>query len=116
MKEYKDSKEGKKRPPLSLDKIAEIENTSPPDWDRLLADVIKLKPGDEDADRYEKAIEALFTAMFYPSLSNPISQHKIHDKRKRIDITYTNRASTGFFSLDCPPLSVFPDSHRMQEL
>jgi hypothetical protein len=98
LRKYKESKAAKKRPPLSLDQLLDIENVAPPDWDKLLSDVTALRPGDEDAARYEKAIEALFTALFYPSLSNPISQHPVHEGRKRVDITYTNRASAGFFN------------------
>ena len=63
----------------------------------LLNNVISLAPGKEDADRYEKAIEALFTALFYPPLNSPISQHRIHNGRKRVDITYSNMATAGFF-------------------
>src|ERR1700722_10084122 len=33
----------------------------------------------------------------YPPLTSPISQHPIHEGRKRIDITYTNMATAGFF-------------------
>ncbi|EPZ5305429.1 hypothetical protein ACXO29_004178, partial [Cronobacter sakazakii] len=32
-----------------------------------------------------------------PSLCYPTKQHKIHDGRKRIDITYNNEAKYGFF-------------------
>lgn len=97
LKKYKDSKEAKKRPPLSLDQIAEIENSQPPDWNVLLKNVVSLTPGKDDADRYEKAIEALFTALFYPPLTSPISQHPIHNGRKRVDITYSNDGTAGFF-------------------
>ncbi|MGY3409163.1 hypothetical protein ACVWZV_005276 [Bradyrhizobium sp. GM5.1] len=94
---YKASKEAKKRPPLSHDKIAELENNSPPDWDALLHNVISLPTGNADADNYEKAIEAFFTAYFYPMLHSPVSQHKLHEGRKRVDIVYANSAGSGFF-------------------
>lgn len=97
LRRYKDSKEAKKRPPLSHQAIADIENSDPPDWNTLLKNVVSLIPGKDDADRYEKAIEALFTALFYPPLSDPISQHPIHGGRKRVDITYTNMGTAGFF-------------------
>src|SRR5207302_1265355 len=42
-------------------------------------------------------IEDLLTALFYPALANPQIQHEIHEGRKRIDVTYTNVASYGFF-------------------
>jgi hypothetical protein len=98
LKKYKDSKEAKKSRPISLEKITELANESPPDWDSLISNVISLAPGKDNADKYEKAIEALLTALFYPALTNPISQHRIHDDRKRIDITFTNMATGGFFS------------------
>jgi hypothetical protein len=77
--------------------MAKIAGAQPPDWQKLLKDVVSLRPGKDDADKYEKAIEALFTALFYPPLNSPISQHEIHEGRKRIDITYTNMATAGFF-------------------
>jgi hypothetical protein len=84
--------------PLSHEDIANIEAQAPPNWDRLLEDVLTLQPGDKDASAYETAVEGLLTALFYPMLTNPIFQHEIHGGRKRIDITYTNMATAGFFS------------------
>ena len=68
-----------------------------PDWDAILNNVLTIKAGRKEADRYEKAVEKLLYALFYPALANPISQHPIHNGRKRIDITFTNIASEGFF-------------------
>lgn len=85
-------------PPLTHEQIAEIEGTEGPDWDMLVADVVTVATGRPAAGQYEKAIEALLTALFYPVLTNPQVQHQIHGGRKRIDITYTNMASEGFFT------------------
>lgn len=63
----------------------------------LLARLRRIPPGRNDASEYERAVEALFTALFRPSLTDPVAQHNIHQGRKRVDITYTNVASTGFF-------------------
>ena len=42
-------------------------------------------------------MESLLTALFYPSLTKPVKQQEIHEGRKRIDLTYTNVATHGFF-------------------
>jgi hypothetical protein len=83
--------------PLNHEQIAEAENTDGPNWDKLLDNVIKTPVGREGAEAYEKAIESLFSALFYPVLVNPVFQNEIHQGRKRIDITYTNMALGGFF-------------------
>jgi hypothetical protein len=36
------------------------------------------------------------TALLYPLLVNPVPQRTIHEGRKRIDISYTNMAASGF--------------------
>jgi hypothetical protein len=84
-------------PPLSHIQIAEISGSEPPDWDALLSATTSLPTGNESADQYEKAVAGLLSALFYPSLSNPKRQMEIHEGRKRIDITYTNTATRGFF-------------------
>ena len=94
---YRRSKRDFVRPPLDHETLAANEGTPEPDWDTLLNDVTALPTGKATAGHYERAIESLLTALFYPSLSNPEMQTEIHDGRKRIDITYTNIATCGFF-------------------
>src|SRR5262249_40784099 len=95
--QYRAVKKDAKHLPLTLDDIASVEGTVGPNWNDLLKQVLGVPVGREDATRYEKAVEGLLTALFYPSLTNPIVQHEIHNGRKRIDITYTNMAVSGFF-------------------
>lgn len=83
--------------PLDHEQIAGVQESPLPNWPELLEDVISVVPGNEGAAAYERAIEALLSALFYPDLTNPIPQHSIHNGRKRIDITYTNVAAGGFF-------------------
>lgn len=97
LRRYKADKRDQEHLPLTHEDLALVENQVGPDWDRLLSDVLQLKPGTSDADKYEKAVEALLTALFYHALVNPVVQHEIHEGRKRIDVTYTNMAVAGFF-------------------
>lgn len=84
--------------PITHIKLAEVANIDIPRFDKLLADVVGIPPGREQAAAYENAIEALLTGILFPSLSSPKKQHEIHGGRKRIDITYVNSARTGFFA------------------
>lgn len=92
-------KEKGRRPflPLSHEDLQNVEEESPTDWDDLLRAVTSLPTGNASAETYERAIEALLTALFYPDLVHPIYQHEIHQGRKRIDIKYTNMGGAGFF-------------------
>ena len=94
---YKKAKAKQPHLPLTHEDLAQIENEPGPNWGQLLDDVVNLPTGEEAAAKYEKYVEALLTALFYPALTNPIVQHEIHDGRKRIDITYTNMGASGFF-------------------
>lgn len=94
---YRREKETTPSRPLTHEQLADIEDTEEPDWDTLLSDVLRIQPGRAEASDFEKAIEVLMTTLFYPVLANPQKQHKIHRGRKRIDITYTNMATQGFF-------------------
>lgn len=83
--------------PLTHRQISEAEESPLPNWSLLLRDVTSVLPGKEGAYKYESAVEALLSAMMYPVLAHPRVQTELHDGRKRIDITYTNMASQGFF-------------------
>lgn len=94
---YRTDKRRHIRPPLNHDQLAESEGTPRPDWHALLEAIAAIATGRAGADAYEKAIEALLSALLYPSLTNPQVQTPIHQGRKRVDITYTNAATEGFF-------------------
>ncbi|WP_216911859.1 hypothetical protein [Nocardia noduli] len=102
-----------KNPPAAISAaiIAEVTKTELPDLDALLQTVTSMPGGGGSlADNYEKAIEALLSALLYPSLVNPVRQEKIHEGRKRIDISYTNMGRNDFFywlSQHYPAANVF---------
>ena len=83
--------------PLSLSMLSEHADELPPNYNELLEAVVTLSPGHADADRYVDAIERLFTATLYPALRCPRKEFPINDGRKRIDLSYTNDATEGFF-------------------
>lgn len=88
----------RKSQPMTHHQLAEIENIDQPRFDKLLMAVTSLPTGNDHATAYENAIEALLSAIFFPSLSASEKQSRIHDGRKRIDIKYVNSAAKGFFS------------------
>jgi hypothetical protein len=94
---YKAEREKEPFDPLSHDEIADVKNVNHPNWDKLLSNVIDLPKGNASASVYEVSVEALLNALFYPDLVYPIAQHKIHDGRQRVDITYNNDAHKGFW-------------------
>ncbi|MGH6876903.1 MAG: hypothetical protein ACREHV_05915 [Rhizomicrobium sp.] len=82
LQKYRAAKKRNLYLPLTHEDLARAENRQAPNWDKLLANVVRLRPGDKDAPKYEKAIEGLLTALFYPNLTNPKFQHEIHEGRK----------------------------------
>ncbi len=67
------------------------------DFDILLGRVLDCVPGRADAGRYQRAVEQLLTALFYPALDNPKLEQHLNAGRKRVDIDYENQATRGFF-------------------
>ena len=52
--------------------------------------------------------------LFYPNLANPRKETPIHERRKRIDITFENSAEEGFFN-KLPTIYQIPSSLIMIE-
>jgi len=110
LRQYRQDKRNVYPPPLDHGALAVLEDTDPPDWTSLVANVRHVPTGRSSAGDYEDRIEQVLSAAFYPQLAHPQVQHEIHDGRKRIDITYTNLATTGFFrwlSDNYPAMHVF---------
>lgn len=85
------------KPVLTHAQIAKELETPLPDWDGLLNDLLNVAAGADEAKNYEKAVQALFDALFYPWLMYPMPQTRLNNGRKIVDITYTNVAQDDFF-------------------
>lgn len=94
---YRESKTQYIQPPMDHYTLAEALGTDVPDWDSLYQGATRVKPGSASADAYLNAVEKLLTALLYPNLVNPAKELRIHQGRKRIDITYVNLGVEGFF-------------------
>ncbi len=95
--QYRDKKLKSKQRPLQHEDFSNLEGAPDPDWDVLIQAVRAIPPGNATADAYHKAVAELLTALFYPSLTKPTLEQRINNGRKRIDITYWNAATGGFF-------------------
>jgi hypothetical protein len=93
------------RAPDSIEFLADKVGTPKPNWAKLLKDVVDCTPGKTDATKYHRAIEALLSALFQPSLVDPQMEKGIAANTKRIDIRYRNMAGGGFFKW-------FTDGHQ----
>jgi len=94
---YRGDKRKRHQPPLDHLDLAQTEGTPIPDWDQLLKSLQAVPTGKAAFDDYESAVEALLSALFYPSLSQPEVHTPLHEGRKIVDIVYTNAAQSGFF-------------------
>jgi hypothetical protein len=91
---YRKNKTRHVHAPISHGDLADITGTNPPDFDALLTAV---KPGRAGATAYHRGVMNLLTPLLYPWLSMPEYEEKVNQGRKRIDITYVNAATAGFF-------------------
>jgi hypothetical protein len=128
LRNYRDLKLRIYQPPLDHGELVDYEAESSPDWDLLFSEISATPKGREKASDYETSVEKVLSALFYPSLTNPKVQHEIHSGRKRIDITYTNTAASGFFKwlathynvpfvfIECKNYSADPGNPELDQL
>jgi hypothetical protein len=64
----------------------------------LLRDLEQIPPGREHATQYHNLIKGVLTQVFAPALTRPKKEQDIDEGRKRIDISFHNSATDGFFS------------------
>lgn len=63
----------------------------------LVAGLREIPTGNDDATKYHRFCFGALTFLFYPELVNPRKEREINQGRKRIDIAFTNAATSGFF-------------------
>src|SRR5215213_6526618 len=97
LKAFRKSRERVFRAPVSFEELHERIGTPKPNWDDLLKEVLDATPGRADADRYHKAIEALFSPLFSDNLLDPKREKSGASDTLRIDVRYRNMARSGFF-------------------
>lgn len=74
------------------------ENFHEPSFAEALIEKLKNIPaGNNHANEYHEFMIGVLEFIFYPNLIYPKKEFPIHNSRKRIDITYTNSATGGFF-------------------
>ena len=78
--------------PISNEEINEVIDT-------LIDELKSIPQGSENATRYHHLISGILELLFYPYIAHPRIEDEILDGRKRIDITFSNIAETGFFHL-----------------
>lgn len=94
---YKKEKAEEPSCPISNSQLAEIEGSANVQLFDLYKEVVAIPPGKAHAYKYERAIEGLLSALFYPSLVHPVRQGSINQGRKIVDLRFTNAARAGFF-------------------
>ena len=95
---YREHKSNYVSPPLDHDALADVTGTAQVDLSALLGAVRSVPAGRQHATAFHLAVEALLSALFYPALIDPQVEHDLHERRKRVDIRYTNTARRGFFA------------------
>ena len=87
--------------PRTLSKSLPIHDFSEFDVDAVvhyLREKLQAIPnGRENATLFHRTAVSILDFILYPRLTNPIIEQDIHEGRKRVDLTFDNGASEGFF-------------------
>ena len=88
----------KQRKGNSLTNAIDINNVN----ERSLADALidalcSIEAGSERAGDFHSLSVGILEFLFFPHLMYPKKEHEVHDGRKRIDITFNNASTVGFW-------------------
>lgn len=89
-----------KLPKLELsDEEIELKQKEKREFDviQICTELDKIPRGRENASEYHDRIIGMLTFIFSGSLRNPVKEARINEGLKRVDISFTNRARSGFF-------------------
>ena len=92
-------------------KDAQNENIETDTANNLIGKLKSIPTGKATADNYHGLMIGILEKLFYPFLVNPKKEYPRNEGRKRIDISFLNTASNGFFAnlpkLDIPCKEIF---------
>ncbi len=63
----------------------------------LIDSLVQINVGNAAATQFHRFMVGALEFIFYPDLIYPVCEDEINEGRKRIDISFTNNGSTGFF-------------------
>lgn len=81
--------------PISNEEITDIDQARVANY--LIERLRGIPSGHSGATQYHRLMTGALEFLFYPDVTSPCVEREINDGRKRIDITYDNMASSGFF-------------------
>lgn len=81
---------------VRIQKIGELEENVVAE---LLIEKLKAIPsGNKNASKFHTTSLGILEFLFFPHLMYPQKEHEVHEGRKRIDITFHNAATEGFWN------------------
>jgi hypothetical protein len=86
---------GQEEQPISDDDLTTVPLSDVTQY--LIAKLNAIPSGNDDATNYHRLATGILELCFYPALIAPRMETPLHDGRKRIDITFDNAATAGFF-------------------
>jgi hypothetical protein len=67
------------------------------DLKKRIVDLGTIRPGNRGAGEYHELVLGALDGIFAPTLYNPVKEQPLDQARKRVDVTFSNRADDGFF-------------------
>lgn len=93
LEQYKERKKQAGVEIFSFDDIDEVAVA-----DALISSLRQISPGNDQANAFHSLSIGILEFLFHPRLMYPKKEHEVHEGRKRIDITFNNASTDGFWN------------------